>query len=128
MGSRATADAGAVLIEGHVADIVEAVFNAPMATARIEQALRISTLGFETGNPIDGFGGEFVADQVRRFTANGANLFGVGEVDISIQVRAGPYVADLQPSISFIDRRVLRGEKTPVSDRRYPDAGWADSL
>ena len=58
---------------------MEAVFNTPVAAARIEQALLVSPLGFETGNPIDGFGGEFVADQMRRFAANGADLLGVGE-------------------------------------------------
>jgi hypothetical protein len=64
---------------------------------------------------------------VRRFTANGADLLGVGEIHVSIQFRAGPDVANLQPSMGFIDCRVLRGEKTPISARRYLDAGWADS-
>ena len=107
---------------------METVFNAPVFAAGIQQARGGSAYGFKTGDRIDGFGGGFLADQVRDFTANGADLLGMGEIHISIQIGAGPYVADLQPAVGFIDRRVLRGEKTPISARRYLDAGWADSL
>lgn len=98
---------------------MKTVFNTPVAAAGIEQALGVGAVGFETGNPIDGFGGEFVADQVSRFTANSTDLLSVAEVHISIQIHAGPDVADLQSSMGFIDGGVLRGEKTPTSDRMW---------
>lgn len=128
MGSCATAHLGAVFIEGHIADPMKAVFNAPVAAARIEQACRVGILGRETGDPVNGFGREFVAGEVRCFAANRADLLGVRKIQISLQFGAGPDVADFDPSMSFINGGVLRGEKTPVSDRRYLDARWVDYL
>ena len=122
------ADLGAVFIEGHITNVVEAVFNRPVATAGSEQALGIGAFEVKTGDPVDGFGGEFVADQVRRFAANREDLMGVGKIQISVQFDAGPDGADLQAAMSFIDRGVLRGKKTPFSGRRYLDAAWADCL
>ncbi len=107
---------------------METVFNAPVFAAGIQQARGCRAYGFEACDRIDGFGGGLVANQVRGFAANGADLLGVGEIHVSIEIGAGPDVADLQPTMGFIDRGVLRGEKTPISDRRYLDAGWADSL
>ena len=107
---------------------METVFNTPVFAAGIKQTFGVGVLGFETGNPIDGFRGELVSDQVRGFTANGADLLGMREIHVSVQIGAGPDVADLQPAMGFIDRGVLRGEKTPVLDRRYLDGGWVDFL
>ena len=118
----------AVLIECHVADPVKAVFNAPVVAARIEKKRGIGAFGFETGDSVNGFGGEFVAGEVRRFTANRADLLGMRKIQVSLQIGAGPDVADLDASMSFINGGVLRGEKTPVSDRRCLDARWVDCL
>jgi hypothetical protein len=63
---------------------------------------------------------------VRRFTADRADLLGVRKIQVSLQFGAGPDVADLEPSMGFINGGVLRGEKTPVSDRRCLDVRWAD--
>lgn len=82
----------------------------------------------ETGDPVDGFGGEFVAGEVRRFPADRTDLLGVRKIQVSFQFGACPDVADLEPSMSFINGGVLRGEKTPVSDRRCLDVRWADYL
>ena len=128
LSSGATAYLGAVFIEGHITDIVEAVFNAPVVAAGSEQALGIGAFGVETGDPVDGFGAEFVADQVRRFATNREDLIGVGKIQISVQFVADPDRADLQAAMSFIDCGVRRGEKTPFSGRRYLDVAWADYL
>lgn len=128
MGSRATAHLGSVFIKGHIANPVKTIFNAPVVTAGVEQACRVGAFGFETGDSVDGFGGEFVAGEVRRFTANRADLLGVRKIQVSLQFGAGPDVADLEPSMGFINGGVLRGEKTPVSDRRCLDVRWADYL
>ena len=107
---------------------MEAVFNAPVAAAGSKQPLGIGAFGVETGDPIDGFGAEFFADQVRRFAVNRANLLGVRKIQITVQFLAGPDGADLESAMTFIDCGVLRGEKTPISGRRYLDAAWADYL
>jgi hypothetical protein len=85
-------------------------------------------LGFQTGDTVDGFCGEFVADQVRRFATNGADLLGMGKIHISVQIGTGPDLANLQPSVRFIESGVLRGKKTPISNRRCLDARWSDYL
>jgi hypothetical protein len=100
----------AVFIECHVANPVKTVFNAPVAAAGIEQSGRVGVFGFETGDPVDGFSGEFVAGEVRRFPADRTDLLGVRKIQVSGQFGAGPDVADLDPSMSFIRSRVLRGE------------------
>ena len=107
---------------------MKTVFDRPVAAAGSEQAFGVGALGIETGDSIDGFRGEFVADQLRDFAANREDLMGVGKIEISVQFGAGPDGADFEPAMSFIDRGVLRGEKTPFSGRRYLDAAWADCL
>jgi hypothetical protein len=114
LGSCATAHLGAVFIECHVANPVKAVFNAPVAAAGIEQLWRVGVFGLETGDSVDGFGGEFVAGEVRGFTADRTDLLGIRKIQVSLQFGAGPDVADLEPSMSFINGGVLRGEKTPI--------------
>lgn len=89
---------------------MEAVFNAPVAAAGIEQLGRAGVFGIETGDRVDGFGGEFIAGEVGGFPADRTDLLGVREIQVSGQFGAGPDVADLDPSMSFIRGRVLRGE------------------
>jgi hypothetical protein len=107
---------------------MKAVFNAPVVTAGIEQACGVGAFGFETGDGVHGFGGEFVIGEVRRFTADRADLLGVRKIQVSLQFGACPDVADLEPSMGFINGGVLRGEKTPALDRRCLDVKWADYL
>jgi hypothetical protein len=54
------------------------------------------------------------------------DLSGVGELDVTGQLGTGPDAAEFDTAVAFIDRGVVRGEKTPVSNRRYLDAEWAD--
>src|SRR5207247_10774016 len=93
LGACATADARAIFIKGDVANVVETVFNTPVFAAGIQQARGVGAYGFEAGDPIDGFRGELVADQVRGFTPNGIHLVGMREIQILVQVRAGPELA-----------------------------------
>lgn len=89
---------------------MKAVFNAPVTAVGIEQLGRAGVFGIETGDPVDGFGGEFVAGEVRDFTADRTDLLSVRKIQVSGQFGASPDVADLDPSMSFIRGRVLRGE------------------
>jgi hypothetical protein len=65
---------------------------------------------------------------VQRFTADSANLPGVGKIQVAVQFRTGPDLTDLDAAMALIGCRVLRGEKTPVSDRRCLHEVWADCL
>ena len=49
-----------VFIESDIADIVEAVFNGPMATIEGEESFRRSILRRKTRNAIDRFVGNFL--------------------------------------------------------------------
>jgi hypothetical protein len=49
----ALADLTGIFMEGDVADIMQAVFNAPVLRDEVEQALRGSLLGGETGDAKD---------------------------------------------------------------------------
>ena len=119
---------GAVFIECHVANPVKAVFNAPVAAAGIEKLGRVGVFGFETGDPVDGFGGEFVAGEVRRFTADRADLLDVRKIQVSLQFGAGPDLADFQASVGFIGGGVLRGGTLPSRGLRCLVARWAGCL
>ena len=89
---------------------MEAVFNAPVAAAGIEQLSRAGVFGLETGDGVDGFGGESLTGEVRGFPADRTDLRGVRKIQVSGQFLAGPDVTDLDTTMSFIGGRVLRGE------------------
>ena len=128
LGSGTAADTASVFIEGDIADPVEAVFNRPMAATQTEQGLRTGMFGFKTGDAVNGFGAEFLRHDFRRFTLNGDDLGGVGKIQITVELCAGPDAADFDPAVAFIGCGVLRGEKTPSSGLRYLDGGWAGCL
>lgn len=69
---------------------MEAVFNGPMAAAQIEQTLGSGLLGAQTGDAINGFGAEFLADHFRDVALDGKDLQGMREVEITGQLGAGP--------------------------------------
>jgi hypothetical protein len=50
------------------------------------------------------------------------------ELQVVDQFRAGPYPSDFQTTMAFIKGFMLRGEKTPSLESRYPVSGWADYL
>lgn len=47
------------------------------------------------------------------FTADTKDLSDVGEVHVVVDILAGPDASDFDPSVTFIERLVLRGEKRP---------------
>jgi hypothetical protein len=56
------------------------------------------------------------------------NLFEVGEIRVADQVGAGPNAPRLDPAVSFSDVSMLRGEKSPDSNRRCPAGAWVGFL
>lgn len=124
----AATDAAAILIEGHVADPVEAILNRPMLAAEGENTLWIGTLGSHAGNSVDGFGAEFLRDDFCGVALDGEDLSGMRKVDVALQFGTGPDLPYFDAAMAFIRRDVLRGEKTPVLIRRYLGEAWADCL
>jgi hypothetical protein len=106
-------DLGAVLVEGDVADPVEAVLDTPVAAVEGEQALWRGLLGGEVGDAahplkalLTGLGeGDVTLDQ--------AGLAKVGEVEIVVEGGGGADRALLNAPVSLIDGDVLRGGWRP---------------
>ena len=128
MSSGTTTDAGSVLIESDVSDPVEAILNRPMLAAEGENALGAGPLGCSAGDAIDSFGAEFLRNHFCGFALDGEDLSGMRKVDVTVQLGAGPDAPYFDPAVAFIGRGVLRGEMTPVSNRRCLDEESADCL
>jgi hypothetical protein len=122
------ADAAAVFIEGNIADIMEAVFDRPVAAAQTEQAGGVGFVGWETGDAVDGFGAVLLSDDLGGVALDGEDLGGIGKSEIASQFGTGPDVADFESSMSFIDGGMVRGEKPPSRGRRCLGGGWIGCL
>ena len=107
---------------------MEAILNRPMRAAESENAIRICTFCGNARNAVDGFGAEFLRDHFRGVAVDGKDLSGMWKVDVALQFDTGPDLAYFDAAMAFICGDVLRGEKTPVSIRRYLDEGWVDCL
>ena len=118
----------AVFIEGHIANPMQTVFDGPVAATQPQQPLRISDCAGEAGDTIHRFRASFLADHVRGFPLQDEDLGSMRKMNITVEFLTGPDAADLQAAMTFIDGGVLRGEKTPASNRRCLDGEWAGSL
>ncbi len=80
MGGRGIADAAAVLIEGEVTPVVQAIFDHPVPADEFCQSIHIGFRGQQTGNAI---GDLFASGPVweERFAFDGEDLSRVGEID-----------------------------------------------
>ena len=58
-----------VLVQGHVADVMELVFDGPVVADEFKQTFGSSLVWVETGDQIDDFGARFIADPPRSFEA-----------------------------------------------------------
>ena len=120
------ADAAAVLIEGDIANVVEAVFDGPMTAAEVEQAGGVGFAGDQAGDAVNGFAVRFGADQVGGVALDAEDLADVGEVQIIVEFGAGPDLADFQAAVGLIGGGVFWGEKSSSGARRCPGASRAD--
>jgi len=59
LSSGLLANAAAVFVKAHVAHIMQAIFNAPVAAVQGQQAHRVGFFRTQAGNAIHGFGAEF---------------------------------------------------------------------
>jgi hypothetical protein len=101
----------AVFIEGDIAHPVQAIFDGPMTATQVQQTGWIGLLGAEAGDGVDGFAALFFFEDFGDIALDAQDLADIGEVQIGVELGAGPDVTELQSTVGFIDGRVLRGEK-----------------
>jgi len=97
-----------VLIKGHIADIMQFIFNTPMSSAEIEQALRGCFVRRKTGYPKSNITAKFVAFKISCYALNSHNLLVIREITISLQHCAAVDATDLYVSVPFVCGYMLR--------------------
>jgi len=65
---------GTIFMEGDDTNVVEAVFNAPMAAVQVKNPWRVSFFGRQTGNSADGFFCYFAGLQGSKFSVDTEDL------------------------------------------------------
>lgn len=86
------------------------VLNAPVSSVEMKQTAGICLLRGEAGEPLDGFYGRLVLFDLGDFTPDGEDLSHIGEIEVIIELGAGPDLADFKATMRLIDGLVLRGE------------------
>ena len=123
MRATSAADLRSIFVVGPVADIVEAVFDPPVAAVKSEKTRGVGFPCRKAGHHIRPLQDVFpalyqAAVQVSRDAVNAGNLADIGKLEVAVQRAARPNASDLDAAMPFIDRRMLRGEKPPFR-RRY---------
>jgi hypothetical protein len=117
-----------VFIEGDIADPVQAVFDGPVGAAELQDAGRLGFLSRKTGDAVDGLAAVFIAGQLGGAAFYTKDLAEIGEIQIMVELGAGPDVTDFQSSVGLINGGVLRGEKRSDPALRCPFAGLLGCL
>ena len=77
----------------------------------MEETDWIRLLSGETGGPLDDFYRRLVLFDPGDFPPDREDLAHMGEVEVIIEVGAGPDLANFEAAVRLIDGLVLRGEK-----------------
>ena len=111
-------DLTAIFVIGAIANIVIAVFDAPVAAGDIEQAFGVGLLlgpRSEAGNGQDGFLSSLTAFEVEEVSANAKHLGRTVEADLFGFYAQSPDLPNLEAAVVFFSalslRRMLRGER-----------------
>jgi hypothetical protein len=88
-----------------------------MAAAELQQAGRVGFWSRKTGDAVDGLAALFVAGKLGGTALYTEDLADIGEIQIVVELCAGPDVTDFQPSVGLLNGGVLRGEKRSDSAR-----------
>lgn len=97
---------------------MKVVLNAPGSPVETEETCRARLLRGEAGEPLDDFYGCFILVDPSDFSAGREDLLQIGEVEVIIELGAGPDLADFEAAVRLIDGLVLRGEKRSGSRLR----------
>jgi len=90
---------------------MKAVLNTPVSTVEMEETNWIRLLRGEAGGPLDDFYSRLVLFDSGDFSPDREDLSHIGEVEVIIELGAGPDLADFKAAMRLIDGLVLRGEK-----------------
>lgn len=128
MGGGPLADLGPVLVEGPIADIVQAVLDRPMIPIEFQQACGIGLFGREAGDAKDGLALLGVVRQSQAYAFDACDLIEVGEVEGVGELAADPDGPGLQASMALIGGSYYRGKKRAGVGAPDPSRAWAGSL
>jgi hypothetical protein len=70
----------------------------------------VARSGGEAAETLHGFPAVFLRNHLRDLAPDSEDLRGMGEVQVTVQFRAGPDGADFHAAMTFIEGGVLRGE------------------
>jgi len=110
LGTVACAHLTAILVEGDVADPVEPVFDAPVASGEFEQLGGRGLVRREARQAADDLVMELAGGKDFAQAFDLKDLAAVGKVDVVVEFGAGPDSTDLQPAVCVVGRLSLRGE------------------
>ena len=117
----------AIFIECDIADIMQAVFDAPVAAIEIQELFRACFLGREARNAIGDLARR-VSPEAPGYAFDSSDLFVMWKVEIVLKVGRSPNPAYFPTTVAFLHRFVLRGEKPPTSRLLCPPSGFAGCL
>lgn len=112
-GAGLRSDAAAIFVVGNIPDIMQLVFNAPVFAVDLKESFRAGFLGSKAGNTAHHFVAERVSIKVGHQALDPHYLLVIGELNVSFELGAGPDSSGFDPSVSFVHRFMLRGEKPP---------------
>jgi hypothetical protein len=101
----AFAHLAAVLVEGDVAYVVEAVLDGPLASGELQKLLGRGPVRAATGQAGDDFVldlGGLARTAMAASTLDLEDLLAVGERDVAIESGGGPDAADVDASVAFV--------------------------
>ena len=102
--------ATAIFVIGHVAHVMQAILDAPMAAVQGQQLWRVGLRRRQAGDEIDALAAGGGVAEGEDFAFQAGDLLDVWELQIGIEGGAGPDAADFEAAVAFIDGAVLRGE------------------
>ena len=112
-GTGLRSNAAAIFVVGNITDIMQLVFNAPVFAVDLKESFRTGFIGSKAGNTAHHFVAERVSIKVGHRALDPHYLFVIGKLNVSFELGAGPDSSGFDPSVSFVHRFMLRGEKTP---------------
>src|SRR2546421_1940392 len=93
-------DGASIFSQGHIFDVMQAIFDRPMSSLEFEQTLRYANSGRETGHSITNLLAPFPF--ILPSTADLEDLVQAGPVGIVFEFRRDPNGSDLHTSMSLV--------------------------
>lgn len=108
--SVALSHAAAILVKGHIPDPVQSVLDGPMAPGEAQEFVGRGALLASAGDSADDLAASLAGRDLLGDSFDLEDLLAVGEVQVVVELVAGPDSAGLDATVTFFNRLVLRGE------------------